>query len=112
MFRVRLEQGVVLIGARADAGRKPLVGPPELGTGEMPHSSRARPARNSASASAASRSSLPALASRSILRSKWSASNASNQARNFASSSGASFATAFSMSSMVMAKEYHSEQGG
>jgi hypothetical protein len=75
---------------------------------EMLHSSRERPARCSATALSACGSSLPACASRPIAASNCCASKASNQARNRASSRGASCSTAFSMSSVVVTAEMYS----
>src|SRR5262245_10305829 len=72
------------------------------------HSSRLRPAAWSARASAARWSSLPALASRSILSSNRRASNSSNQSRSLTRSSGERPAMAASMSSnLVMSDTYH-----
>jgi NADH:ubiquinone oxidoreductase subunit len=78
------------------------------GRSEMLHSSRDRPRRWAVTASSAKPSSLPAWASRSIAASNCAASNTSYQARNWASSWGASRSTAFSISSaVVIAKIYH-----
>src|ERR1700732_921901 len=69
MLRILLEERVVLVGNQAHIIRTPLVRLPEPRAREVPHNSRARPSLNSAMAASASPSSLPARASRSILRS-------------------------------------------
>ena len=82
MARVFLEERVIFVGSSADGGGQVAIGFPEGRARKMPLSSRERPARCSVSACSASRSSLPALASRSTFLSKRAASNCSNHARN------------------------------
>src|SRR5262249_33501291 len=78
MPRILFQERVVLVSQRTNLRRKPFVSLPESAACEMLHISRDRPARWSAIASSASRSSLPAFVSRSILSSKRAASNFSN----------------------------------
>src|SRR4051794_39182845 len=56
MLWILLEQFVVLVGERSDVGGQPPVGFPECLACEVPHRSRARPLRKSASACSARRS--------------------------------------------------------
>jgi hypothetical protein len=99
---IRLQQLIILICEPLDFSGKLLVKTPKLPRSAVPHNSVVRPARRSSSASSANASSRPAFTSSSIWRSQASASNSTNQARNFANSSGAKPATALSISWRVI----------
>jgi hypothetical protein len=97
MRRIGLELRIAALGERLNVRRQRLQALPEPLRCSVPQSSRADPARWSASALAANVTSLPDTAPCSICRSQAAASKSANQRRNSASSVGGSASMARSI---------------
>src|SRR5215510_1450165 len=108
--RVRLEELKLLVGELAGGLWQFSVTTPETGRGVVIQIFWERPARWSARASSAIRSSLPAFASVSNCWSQAAASNAANHSRKVASSLGESFRISLSSFSILVMRENINER--